>query len=515
MRTAVNAPVLVLFVLPSLAVAQQNGSQTIAVPAGPLNAIYVGNEGSVQIDRLGSMTSGQIYPPTTRPGDYGTFIAVGGVLYAPNFMAHGGTATGGLGAYTPFTPVSQSAVTGNGGNMTPYRVVTVYDVGSTGLQVTETNDYVAGQESFLTTLVLTNHSQTSIDGLLYRAADCYLSGSDSGYGFEDAAHFSVGCSVNPNNMPSGLVEQWLPITPGNAYFHSNYADVWAWIGSQRPFPNTCRCTTQIDNGAGISWPFNVSPNGSQTFSHVTTFSPVGTTPIRTEVTADRPSAIIGSANGYTVRISNPNREDIALSNLVSQLADGFIFISGSTSGVFTSDPTITGQMLDFGPLDMPAMSNRMFHFRVNVATTPGNYFNTVSGMATGGFTVSPASNAAPISVVDLTQRADAAVLEDAALVRPDTGVVDAGRRDATSGDSGSPDAVTTARDGSIATDTSEPGDVGEDTDDAGESTSDSGLDAGLKREGEGCGCTTAAWNDALPSALVATGLLFFFSRRRR
>jgi len=54
---------------------------------------------------------------------------------------------------------------------------------------------------------------------------------------------------------------------------SRYSEVWAAIGTQAGFPNTCRCGEAIDNGAGLSW----GGSGTATFSHLTAFSPAGST----------------------------------------------------------------------------------------------------------------------------------------------------------------------------------------------------------------------------------------------
>ena len=78
------------------------------VSAGPLTTIAIGVEGSVQIAHSGD-TAFEYYPSTVTPGDAGTFLAVGTTLYAPDVNNHGVTATSGLGTFTPFTPVSQTA----------------------------------------------------------------------------------------------------------------------------------------------------------------------------------------------------------------------------------------------------------------------------------------------------------------------------------------------------------------------------------------------------------------------
>ena len=86
---------------------------------------------------------------------------------------------------------------------------------------------------------------------------------------------AAGCSTNANNAPAGRIEQWFPITGGAQYMEGVFDEVWAQIGSQTAFPNTCRCIESLDNGAGISWSYSLAPGASATFSHFTTFSPTG------------------------------------------------------------------------------------------------------------------------------------------------------------------------------------------------------------------------------------------------
>jgi hypothetical protein len=246
----------------------------IASP-GPLTHVYVGNELSCQVAYSGD-TQLELYPPSVIPGDCGTFVALGGTLYTPDFSNHGGTATGGLGTRTPFTPVSQTDVTGSGTSGSPFRVSTGVNAGSTGLQITEGDSYVNGEEAYRTDVTLRNGSGATISGVLYRAGDCYLQGSDVGFGFIDDAQKAAGCSANANNSPAGRIEQWFPITGGNQYLEGGFSsDVWARIGSQQPFTNTCRCAESLDNGAGLSWSFSLRPGEDATFSQYTVFSPRG------------------------------------------------------------------------------------------------------------------------------------------------------------------------------------------------------------------------------------------------
>jgi hypothetical protein len=266
-----------------------SGSAAAAVPfqdiasGGPLTHVFVGNELSCQIAHAGD-SAFELYPSSATPADCGTLVSAGGTLFAPDFANHSSSAAASpLGATVPYTPVSQTAVTGSGTAAAPLRVVTVVDLGTTGLRITQTDSYVTGDESYRTDVTLSNRSGADVAVIVYRAGDCYLQGTDTGFGFSTPAQAAVGCSANANNSPPARIEEWLPITTGDTVLQSRFSDVWRAIGAQMPFDGSCMCMTNLDNGAGISWSVNVPRGGQVTRSHYTTFSPRG-------VTAPPPSA---------------------------------------------------------------------------------------------------------------------------------------------------------------------------------------------------------------------------------
>ena len=261
-------------------VALAAGPATAAVPfkeigsAGPLTSVVIGNELSCQVAHAGDSVL-ELFPSSAEPGDCGTFVAVGETLFAPDFANHDGSATGFATTTTPFSPISQTAVSGQGSAASPLQVTTVAGVGGTGLTVTEKDSYVTGQESYRTDVTVRNTGGGAVSGILYRAGDCYLQESDTGFGFVDNANGAVGCSINANNSPPARIEQWFPITGGNQFMEAGFSEVWRAIASRQPLPNTNRSGESIDNGAGISWSFSVAPGAAATFSHYTTFSPRG------------------------------------------------------------------------------------------------------------------------------------------------------------------------------------------------------------------------------------------------
>jgi len=369
--------------------------------AGPLEHIFLGNELSAQIAYTGDSFY-EVFPPSTIPGDYGTFIATGGTLYAPDFIGHGGTATASLGSYTPFTPISQSGITGTGTAGDPYMVVTVAEAGSTNLILTQTDRYVVGDEAYRTDVVIDNMGSAQQSLVFYRAMDCYLGSSDFGYGYYDAATGAIACSVNANNNPAGRIEQLIPITAGSNYYEDFYSNIWSYIGTQAAFPDTCVCNTYLDNGAGLSWSLDIPAGGQTTISHITTFSPVGNVPLITSKTADSPTSSAGGTNGYTITILNSNIVDVTLDDIYDILPAGFSYVPGSTTGVTTSDPGIAGQTLTWtGPFNVPASGSVMLHFDVVVSSTPGTYYNEAGG-SSANFTVVATGQTAPITVDEPT-----------------------------------------------------------------------------------------------------------------
>jgi hypothetical protein len=235
--------------------------------SGPLTNITIGADLSCQVAYAGDPAF-EFYPSTSAPADCGTLLAVGETLYAPAMSG----ASSAKGTTTAFTPVSQSGVSGNGTAESPYTVVTVVTAGS--LQITQTDSYVVGQEAYRTD-VRVEGASASASFVLYRAGDCYLQGTDRGYGFSDPGTGGVGCSANPNNSPLARIEGWQPLTAGSSFMEASYTEVWAAIGTRAPFANTCRCGEALDNGAGLSWSGQVGQGGSATFSHLTIFSPTG------------------------------------------------------------------------------------------------------------------------------------------------------------------------------------------------------------------------------------------------
>ncbi|MEA2675918.1 MAG: hypothetical protein QOJ81_59 [Chloroflexota bacterium] len=251
-----------LLLMPARAVAVTG----VITSPGPLSQIFISDTLGCQVAYAGD-PGFEFFPSTSTEGDCGTFVALGASVWGPASTSA---------ALTGFTTVSQTPVTGAGTLADPFRIVTVVTIPEAGLRITETDSYAVGSRAYRTDVEIANVGNAVQTGVTYRAGDCYLQGSDAGFVRVDGG--SPSCIVDP--ALGRRVEQWLPITVGSHYFAGAYGEVWTRIDSQVLFPDTCACTEQFvfDNGAGISWPFNIGPGVSAVFSHETFFSPVGGSP---------------------------------------------------------------------------------------------------------------------------------------------------------------------------------------------------------------------------------------------
>ncbi len=394
-RHANRLVVLAVFITSVVGVMAVGAAQTASAAtttitsSGPLTSIGISTDLNCSVNHTGD-TSGEFYGGTA----CGTLVVLAGVLYGPASIPAGGSATGSSG-YTAFTPVSQTPVSGAGTSASPYSITTVVDLGATGFRLTETDTYVVGQEAYLTNVSIHNSTGSGQAATIYRAGDCYLQNSDTGLGQIDGS--AVACKASPSSVSPNRIEQWYPITPGSHYMEDNFDTVWSTIGQQQAFADTCQCTSDIDNGAGLSWSLTIGAGATTAVQQYTTFSPLGIQPITVTKTADSASATPGGSDGYTISIANPGSTAVNLDTITDSLPAGFTY-TGPTTGDVTANPTVAGQTLTWaGPIAIGAGATLHMHFNVTVSTTPGTYTN--SATATGnGLIIIGATDVAPVTV---------------------------------------------------------------------------------------------------------------------
>lgn len=195
-------------------------------------------------------THDEFYTIESAPNDAcGTFLAYNGQLYGPATIPAGQS----LGSYTPWTTVSQNT-TGDGSTAQPYTTTTIVAAEGTGVQLTETDSWVSGDNKVNSTYQISGASGDASQVVLYHAADCYAGGSDIGAGSFNASSQTVGC-VHDNGDGTFFQEQFIPQTPGAQSVEDFYNNIWSDIATQTLLPGTCTCEQTQDNGAGLSWAF--------------------------------------------------------------------------------------------------------------------------------------------------------------------------------------------------------------------------------------------------------------------
>ena len=365
------------------------------VSNGPLTRIEISTDLGCAVDHAGDAA-----PEFYEDHACATLVAVAGTLYRPSDIPQGDSAS----PFTAFTPVSQTGVQGSGTSGDPFRIVTVVDVGTTGLRITQTDSYIIGQETYRTDVTIANRGGSEQRAIVYRAGDCYLQNSDQGFGSVDRASGAVSCVSGVDdgrgNVVAGpRIEQWYPLTTGSTYFHAGFDAVWAMIGSQQPFPNTCRCEEYIDNGAGISWQVTLAAGATGTWSQLTGFSPLGVVPLAAAVVADRPSLPASGSGTYTVTITNPNRDPATVATITVDLPAGFSYVATSTRGASTANPTVDGQRLTWaGPFPVGPSGSVSLTFTAIAGPAPGTYTLQGGGTANAPFVVAPTGGPATVTI---------------------------------------------------------------------------------------------------------------------
>lgn len=263
------------FVLLALALsaAAVQGQTIVVVDASPLK-INVGSDGSFQIFNSAVPGVGQVFPTGGDLADMGIFARIDGALYAPNFRAHsGGTATGALGTYTPWTQLDISPRRGAGTDESPYVVSVGLAAGDTDVRVNLTVSYVRGNNFFRvrTNFFSTNATHHDIDATF--GADIFLASSDNGV-FVSVPELGA---VGGHNCPGTEGDYnilLIPITAASRFTASNFSDVWAQIAANA-LNNSAPAVGCVDNGAAIEWENLMSGSATSVeVSHAVSFGAV-------------------------------------------------------------------------------------------------------------------------------------------------------------------------------------------------------------------------------------------------
>lgn len=300
----------------------------VMLVAGTVTAAYaapITTDGPLtRIDISPELNCAVSYVGDSQPEFYGdtacaTFVAYGGTLYGPTTIPAGGSAS----PRTPWTPVSQTN-SGSGTAADPYTITTVVTGGS--LSVTQVDTYTTGENSYRTSISVTNGLGEPVDAIVYHAADCYLQNSDYGYGDHDAATGAITCRAPDESgqpSPESRIEQFVPLSAGSNFLYAYYSAVWRAVGTQLPLPDeVVDGASSIDNGIALSWSATIPASGTSTYSLLTNFSPIGLTSLPTTLTVDPTSVATGGETLVSATVSNPNITAQSLAPLTAPVARG-------------------------------------------------------------------------------------------------------------------------------------------------------------------------------------------------
>jgi hypothetical protein len=97
---------------------------------------------------------------------------------------------------------------------------------------------------------------------------------------------------------------------------------------------------------------------------------------------DQETVSAGKADGWTITVQNTNPKASTLVSLVVTLPPGFVYQTGSTSGLTNADPRSSGRTLTWhGLMIVPGNGQATLHFGVTAGGQDGKYGIDVSGSA--------------------------------------------------------------------------------------------------------------------------------------
>jgi len=277
--------IVVLAALAALAArpAGAGASQKIITSASsPLSSIYIDNDLACQVQASGDEDPS--FYGGTEPGACGTFLALTkgeDVEIEGNPHTFGPEVPPGVVFEADYTSAGEQLVTGTGTPADPFTITTHVYATESGVHVvelTETDSYVSGQESYETTVTADNLGAAALEGTLYHVGDCFLANVDQGYGALNVPSAgSVACTIEPNDSPAARFMAFTPVpTEGFPvssahYVESIYGTFWEDItASGQQLPDTIAATTFEDNGMGLSWPIKLAGSDSPAAAHEAT-----------------------------------------------------------------------------------------------------------------------------------------------------------------------------------------------------------------------------------------------------
>lgn len=185
----------------------------------------------------------------------------------------------------------------------------------------------------------------------------------------------------PNHAGGGPVQA--SASSANIEDGANHTFRVVWTASTRTllvyFDGSLRLTytrdfiTNIFGGnTQVWWGFVASTGGATNLQSVT--------PSPSVVSGSKsvlPTSVPATTNAtYTIQITNSGASSLFVSQITDTLPAGFTYVTGSTTGITTTDPAVSGQVLTWNIFASVApSSSSTISFTVTTPVTPGTYTN--------------------------------------------------------------------------------------------------------------------------------------------
>lgn len=214
--------------------------------------------------RCGRNTQVGTVPPFLTPDGCGTWVATGESLIGPDdrrmqpAWPHAATA---------WEPLEQTE-SGSGSADDPWEITTTVTGGS--VVVEQTDRYVDGSSKTTTSIRVTNMTPLAKHVVVYAAGDCIHRDESGGYdtsGFGFRPIVDDGASGCSEKQYDGTALAWESAHPRARTTANTLDDIAGQISSLGGFDLGCRCSSGIDDAAGVSWSSDLEPGGSETFSY--------------------------------------------------------------------------------------------------------------------------------------------------------------------------------------------------------------------------------------------------------
>jgi hypothetical protein len=232
--------------------------------------VYVGPRGQCQSSYLvNGGVAGNFYPggapyAFSPVGDCGLFLAFPSLPAQPAALAghtFGFQPNAPAPAFSLFTPVGQSGVTGSGSSVDPYTQTTTFDVvdsnGARDVAVTETTSYVNGDSYFTSSYDVENVTSKPLYFRALYAADLFVNERDLGTGLSSTVPTRfIGGQSNSSGVLGGLQEALAPAPPWSSSQELSYPAIWETLASsdqaEIAFTGGVEAT-EVNDAVAVEW----------------------------------------------------------------------------------------------------------------------------------------------------------------------------------------------------------------------------------------------------------------------